>query len=517
MTDDVKAPGGRSVPASEGRRRALVLGSGLQAMAQVMMLVINLILTPYVIAGFGPARFSIYLLVSSICLLMSTFDGGIGAAAQRFFTLYAGARAVRDSSQLMVSLVAVTAVGVAAVFPVLLVLAPSIVSYFHVEPEFSEEAIFLMQSLAALTGVLIVRNLFNSLLFAHRRFVVTASASMISTLVFAGGMIASVEFGWGLFGVGWTLIAVQVVVTAINVPSALMLLDRREFGWFGWARLREFLGYAWKLQISAMITLLTAQKDQLVAGRLLGAQLSGPYGQGVNLAAQLVRLPMNAFAPMQSVIGQDVGSLGERNSVQRTEALQRVWVRLATVWLALGVPTIYVGVHAWLPDSFAMAGVVAPMLMVGFYFTLATAVLRLWCLTVGRPGLELEALTVGLVVNVALSVGLYSPLGVLGVIAGTAASSIFVAVYMQWRAATVLERPLRSFLRDIPFGALLVTFGVTTILSLSARPYLPEGFLGIATAGLLAIPGAVIAYFWLVPAAERSRMWRSVRRTHGGK
>lgn len=495
------------------RRKALVLGSGLQAISQVLLLVINLILTPYVIAGFGPERFSIYLLVASICLLMSTLDGGVGAAAQRFFTIYAGSGDIAARSRLMASLVGLTTLSTLCIFPFLLIFAPSIVSYFHVAAEYRDETIFLMRSLAALTGILIVRNLFNSLLFAHRRFVITASAAMVSHFIFAGGMIASVQFKWGLYGVAGTLIAVQVFVSAVNVPFALRLLDRHHFGWFGKERFREFLGYAWKLQVSSMITLIAAQKDQLVAGRLLGAQLSGPYGQGSNLAAQLVRMPMNALSPMQSVIGQDVGRLGEENSLQRTELLQRVWVRLSTVWLALGAPVVYVGVRAWLPDSYDLAGSVATILVVGLFFQLATTVLRLWCLTVGRPGLELESLAMGLAVNVIASIGLYPVLGMLGVIAGTAVSHAFVALYMQWRATRVLESPLRSFLREIPVPALVVISAITTGLALLAESHLPHGFLGIVTAALLALPGVAIAFFWLVPAAERRRLWRRLRRT----
>ncbi|MFK5582844.1 oligosaccharide flippase family protein [Serinicoccus sp. LYQ131] len=494
------------------RRRTLVVGSGLQAMAQVMLLVVNLALTPYVIAGFGPERFSIYLLVSSISLLMSTLDGGIGAAAQRFFTLYAGSGDVRARSRMLASLVAITTASTACIFPVVFIFAPRLTDFFYVEPQYQPETVFLLRSLIALTGVLIIRNLFNSLLFAHRRFVVTASAAMASHVLFAVGMIASVELDWGLYGVAGTLISVQVFVSAVNIPFALRLVDSRHLRWFGWPRLREFMGYAWKLQLSSFLTLISAQKDQLVAGRLLGAQASGPYGQGANLAGQLVRLPMNALSPMQSVIGQDVGRLGEQDSVRSAELLQRVWVRLSCVWLALGVPAVYVGVRAWLPESYALTGVIAPILMAGLFFHLMTTVLRLWCLTVGKAGLELETLTVAFFVNVGVSIGLYPVMGMVGVVLGTATSHAFGALYMQWRARSVVEQPLRTFWREIPYLTTLVLFIVTAAIELTAEPYLPSGFAGILTAGILALPSAVLAFFLLVPRAERQTAWRAVLR-----
>ncbi|WP_454085469.1 oligosaccharide flippase family protein [Georgenia sp. Marseille-Q6866] len=510
----MKNPQGRGDGSGASRRRTLVVGSSLQATAQVMLVVINLALTPYVIGGFGPERFSIYLLVSSVSVLMATMDGGIGAAAQRFFTLYAGTGDVHARSRTLASLIGLTAIVTACVFPVALVLAPRLLQFFRVEAQYEAETVFLLRSLIALTGVLVIRNLFNSLLFAHRRFIVTAGAAMASHVLFAAGMIASVELGWGLYGVAVTLISVQVLVSAVNVPFALRLVDRRQFGWFGWTHLREFMGYAWKLQLSSVLTLVSGQKDQLVAGRLLGAQASGPFGQGANLAAQLVRLPMNAFSPMQSVVGQDVGRLGEKSSVQRTELLQRIWVRLSVVWVAVGVPAVYVGVRAWLPESYATAGAVASILMVGLFFHLATTVLRLWCLTVGRAGLELETLAVAFVVNVAVSIGLYPVLGMIGVVLGTTVGHAVGALYMQWRAMAVLDQPLRSFWKDVPLGTLLLLLGLTAAVELSVEAYLPRGFPGIVAAGVLALPSAVLAFFMLVPRAERHTARDLVLRRH---
>ncbi len=504
--------GPQPIKAIPSRRRTLLMGTGLQATAQIVMLVINLALTPYMIDGLGPERFSIYLLVSSISLMASSFDGGIGATAQRFFTLYAGSNDVDSRTRMLVSLVLITTVSTALIFPVVVYFAPHLMTFFKVDAALRAEAVFMLRSLIALTGVLVIRNLFNSLLFAHRRFVITASAAMASHLIFAAGMILTVERDWGLRGVALTLIAVQVFVSSVNVPCALQHLDRRSVGWMGSKQLREFGRYAWKMQLSSILTLLAAQKDQLVAGRLLGAQNSGPFGQGSNLAAQLRRLPMNALQPMQSVIGHDVGRGTEVDSLHQTERLQRVWVQLSTVWLALGVPTTYVGVRAWLPDSYDMAGYVVPVLLVGLYFQLAASVLVLWSLTVGRPDLQLEMLALGLVFNVGLSVALYPIFGMMGVVAATSLSNVLSALYLQWRASRALDPPLRSFMRDVPVIPMLGISGFTTVLLLSMEPLLPTGFPGILSAGALAVPGLLLAIVWLVPQSERARWAKMLTR-----
>ncbi|MDO5501458.1 MAG: polysaccharide biosynthesis C-terminal domain-containing protein, partial [Propionibacteriaceae bacterium] len=357
--------------------------------------------------------------------------------------------------------------------------------------------------LIVLTGALLVRNLFNALLFAHGRFVTVALAQMASHLVFAGGMILTVRLDWGLYGVAGTLISVQVLVT---------LVDLRQLGWMGRAGFLGFLGYAWKVQVSTLLTLVTAQKDQLVAGRLLSAQNSGPFGQGSNLAAQLSKLPLNALSPMQSVVGADVGRLGVEASKGPTQTLQLVWVRFAAAWLAIGAPATYVGVRAWLPDSFELTGVIVPILMCGLFFQLCGTVLVLWCLTVGRPGLQLEMMVMGLAVNVVLSVVLYLAIGMMGVVVATAISNVAAALYLQFRCTRTLEHPLRSFVRDIPVLQMLVIAGVTAALELLAEPFLPDGFPGIAAAGVVALPGVLCAVLLLVPRAEVVKIVNRVRR-----
>ena len=75
---------------AESSRSVLVRGGGWNAAAQLSPILVNLALTPYVIHGLGLARFGLYILAVSIADFFSSFDGGLYAAAQRYFAVYAG-------------------------------------------------------------------------------------------------------------------------------------------------------------------------------------------------------------------------------------------------------------------------------------------------------------------------------------------------------------------------------------------------------------------------------------------
>src|ERR1035437_5871882 len=379
--------------------RVLARGTSWQTGPQVVAWVINIGMTPYVISGLGAGRYSIFLLIQTLTMMLSTFDGGLGLSALRYYTLYAGRDDRASTTRLLVTVSAVLGAFFSVIFTALLLAAPFVLSFFKVNAQYRLESLFLLRTVTAIVYVVFIRNLFNSILYAHQRFRATAIASFASYAVYAGGLVLTVQHGWGLWGIGYTFIAQQTVASRITLPATLHYLDRGAIGWMKRADLVEFLRYAWKVQIASFITLFTAQKDQLVAAYLLSAQLSGPYGQGASFAEQLRLLPYNAISPMQALIGSTVGHDGPEAAVGTAARVQRMWVRGITGWFAVGIPACYFGLRAWLPASFEISGLVGAILLAGFFFFMAASVLLLWALTLGHPELDVRYGVVGLVIN----------------------------------------------------------------------------------------------------------------------
>lgn len=480
-------------PAQSGRGRELLGATFWQGASRIFPLILNLVLTPYFITGLGFGRWSVYLLMNTIVWTISTINGGLAPAALRFFAIYAGSGNKKGTTRLLVTASALmTALGVVFAAAGLL-LTPMLLTFFKVSPELKSEADFFLRTMIIIIAVLMVRNIFQSLLFAHNKFKLAAIANLLGYVIYWIGMILSIEFGWGLFGAAWTFVAQQVLISVIMVVACLPMLVRAGIGWMPKAELFELFGFAWRAQVAGMVAVVTPQKDQLVAGKMLSAQESGPYGQGANFALQLRMIPLTAMEPIQSSIGRSVGERGAEASRELGNKLQRIWVALVAGWLALGLPATYYGVRVWLPEGYAViSSDVAALSFVGVCATLLPIVLTAWCNTCGHPQVELRFTMVGLILNIAISIALAFPFGIMGVVMGTMFSQIMAAIWMELDARRTLPVRLESLLHGVPWLGFILALGLTWGLEFLAHPHLPTGSLGLLIAGLLALPGAVI-------------------------
>lgn len=488
-------------------------GTSWQAVSQLVPLVINLAMTPYIIHGLGPARYSVFLLITSITALLSQFDGGIGQSALRFFTIYAGRDDRIATTRLLGTVSAIVAAASVVVSAVVFVFARSILGFFHLDEQMADEATLLLRVLTMVIGFILLRNLYNAVIAARHLFRHTSTAILCGHLIYTVGLVLTIENGWGLYGVAVTMVVQQLVASVFTVPVGLSYLDRTGLHWLSRSELAEFFAYAWKVQISGLVALIGSQKDQLVAGRVLSAQESGPFGQGTNFANQFRYMPFNAIGPIQAMIGSEVGAGGPQAALHRVETLQRMWVRAVTGWIVIGIPAAYVGVARWLPDSFAAAAPVAAILLVGHFFALIAMVLKIWALTLGHPELDMRSGIVGLVVNLGLSVALGLPFGMLGVVVATSLGQVAAMLFFSYDARRVLPVRPRWFVRDIPWVAALVGGVVCAAVESALASVLPRGALGLLCAGLLAAPPLLLyAVLAFGPAAVASLPRRVLRR-----
>lgn len=482
--------------APEGRRprtsRTLLSGMSWQTLSQILPLVINLAMTPWIIHGLGAQRYSIFLLVTTFTMVLSQFDGGIGPSAMRFLAIYAGRDDRAAATRLLASVSALIFAVSSVVTAIAFVSSDAILGAVKVDSAYLPEARFLLRTLTAIIALILVRNLINAILNSRQQFRYTSLAILAGYVVYMTGLVLTVLNGWGLYGVGVTMVVQQVVGSVITVPPGLRYLTRTSPAFMSRAEFSEFFSYASRVQVTGITTLLTGQKDQLVAGYLISAQESGPYGQGTNFATQLKTLPLNATYPMQAMIGTEVAARQPEGAQPKVEKLQRIWVAAVSGWCGVGIPATYYGVQAWLPDSFALAAPVAAILLAGTYGMLLMFVSKLWALTLGRSDIEMRAGLVGLVANVALSVALWFPCGMLGVVWATALSQVVTMGYFSWETRRALTHNLRWFVRDIPVLATLAGGGVCGLIEWFAFGHLPRGALGLLSAGLLAVPGMAL-------------------------
>ncbi|MDO5699029.1 MAG: oligosaccharide flippase family protein [Dermatophilus congolensis] len=474
-----------------GAARILLKGMSWQTSAQLLPLVINLAMTPWIITGLGPQRYSIFLIVSTATLLISQFDGGIGPSAMRYFTIYAGRDDKAATTRLLVSVSFVIAAVSGLVTVLAIVFTDPILAIVRVAPEYLHETRILFRTLTAMVTLILLRNLFSAVVNSRQLFRVTASASLAGYAVYMTGIVLTVINGWGLVGVAITMVLQQVIGSLITVPASLRYLTRPSPWFMNRREGAEFFRYAWRVQVTGLSNIITSQKDQLVAGWLITAQQSGPYGQGSNFAGNLRSMALNATYPMQAMIGSEVAQRGAEAAVAKVTKLQRVWVAAVVGWCGIGSATAYFAVRAWMPESYELAAPVASTLLVGIMFAMLKHVSNLWSLTLGHSEIEMRASLVGMLTNLALTVVLGSFIGMAGVVLGTVLGQFVSMLFFSWQFRRV-EVQLPWFVRQVPVLALVLGLAVTLGLQLLADGHLPQGALGLLTGALLGGPGVVV-------------------------
>ncbi len=490
----------------------ILRGASWQAGAQLIPLIVNLIATPYIIHGLGAERYSVYLLVSSLIVILASFDGGIGPATLRYFSLYAGREDREQTTRLLVSVTLTIAALWAVLSAVAVAMVPRTLAFFRLDPALEQETTVLLITLIIMTGPVLVRNVFNCVLFARNRFEMTSVAYVLGNLTFTGGALVSIHQGVGLRGIAVALVVQQLVVTSIAVPTACRYLTRSGVHLVTRAQARDFFGYSSRVQVSGLIQLMTGQKDQIVAGRVLSAQDSGPYGQGTNFAMQLRTLPYNAVGPIQAFIGRSVGSQGPAAAVTTATDIQRLWVRAVTGWCFLGAPAVFFGVQAWLPDSYASAGPVASALLIGHFFPLAVWVMLAWALSLGHARLEMRAGLAGLGVNAVFTVLLGSVFGMAGVVCSTVLAQASAALVLNWSCRRACSVCPPSFMGEIPWLAALIGFAACLGAEWLAHPWFPRGAAGLLTAAATALPAVVLFAALAFSRNDRNRLRRLLHR-----
>ncbi|MDO5681546.1 MAG: oligosaccharide flippase family protein [Propionibacteriaceae bacterium] len=507
---DGDEPDGDGAPTKKrgGAAKTLLKGTSWQAASQVLPLVVNLVLTPYVIHGLGQGLYGIFLLVMAVQMFLGSFDGGIGPSAGRYFSIYAGRGDAAATTRLLCTLqIAITIISV-VVLGVVFWLAPVIVGFFPVFAPDPGGAIILLRTMLVISAVAQMRGLLAQVLFAHHRFAVSSTALLMGSVVYTAGVIWTVETGQGLTGLAWTFVGQQVIGTLIIVPSALKLLTRAGIGFVDKPLLIEFFQYAWKIQVSGFLTIVSDSAGNLLVGKFAAREMVA-FGTGASFSNTVGMVPMNAAFPIQSHIGQKVGADGADGAVDNIAKLEQVWLIMVVGWIAVGAPAALMGVNAWLALGTSLPGIVASLLLISRGAQLFVFVQTQWANILGRSDVGMKSSVVNAVFNLGLTFALIGTFGALGSVAATLIASILSAALVLVLVRRVLPTQLGNPLTRVPWHIALLSSVLSLAGAWAASHFLvgtlvPTGALALLTVGLAAAP-ALGVYLVLALGPQRTR------------
>ena len=310
-----------------GKLAKILSGLSWNTGGQVATVVLNLVLTPFLLLHLGVSRYGLYALLSSLRGLLSNLDGGLGPTASRYFAVLAGSRDRKATSSLLMSVSLMIALVVGTLAALVAILAPHITVFLHASAALHREAVVLLRAFMPLLFVAALRGLFQRILGAKHRWAYLNIAGTVSTLAYVLLALLFVGQGHGLIGLFWANAGQEAVLLLASVVGCRRFLRLRECRFLPWSEIRDIVRYASRVQVAAVASSFNFEIDSLLVGLIFPVRYVAFYNIGANFSNQLVSLPMNAVSPIAVTLSRTYGRGGLTATLVEFVDIQRAWVR----------------------------------------------------------------------------------------------------------------------------------------------------------------------------------------------
>lgn len=490
--------------------------------------VIGFVITPMMVHLLGDGRYGLWVAVFSLTGYFGLFDQGIRPSLVRYVSRD-HTRGDRDgvARTLSSAFALYTAVGVLALIATAAA-ASSVQHFMKLEPGQLVEARRLVWIAGLSIAVGFPLGVFGATLSGLQRYDVSNTIGLVVTVVRAIAFVVVLHAGWGLEGLAWTSLAMNLAGHAASwwwvrrlLPG--LALHARLIGRETLARIGSYSGYAF---LGAIANSITFQTDALVIAGFLGAALVTPFA----LAASLVDHARTLVFSATFVLSPTASELDTRGETRQLHDMVVAGSKYSVLvsWPVLfalilfGEPLL----RAWVGPAHAGAWVLIALLAVPNLLALPQGAASSALFGVSRHRGVVALAVLNAVLNLGLSLWwvrsaghaagpygtLLPPSGLIGVALGTALPLVVVGgVATALYTCRALHLPMSRY-----FGEGLLQPGLVSLAflvpALVVRYALrPDGWLelGLAFTGCWLL-FALVAWRRGMSSGERARWGRMV-------
>lgn len=453
------------------------------------------VLTPFVIRTLGPEGYGTWALITSMTGYISLLALGVPMACVRYLAQHVAEGNQQKINETIGSCAALylTLGAIAVVIGGALMVLFGI---YEIPSVFQTDAqlafgLMVLQVSAGFIGLLP-----EGIMFAHHDFVVRNLVRIAGFLLRFGLTIGLLSLNRSLL----TLAAIQVASLAFDFGVSWLLIRRRYEGvrislaYFDRRTVRRILSFSLYVLLLSAGARLTFETDALVVGAFLGVGAIPFYA----VANSLVVYLMDFIVAIAAVVAPMATKL---NTEGRIDQLREVFLKWSKVALSFsimaGLFLIVLGprfIGWWIDSSFeGPSGQVLQVLVISCLLFLPVRGVALPILMgLGKPKAPTVAFLIAGLLNVALSVALARPLGLIGVALGTAIPNVLFAVFVLVVTCRELGVPATRYLTYVVPRA---SFGALPVLALLLWC---RFFVGVTTiAGMVAAGSAMLVLFSL--------------------
>ncbi|MDY3556089.1 polysaccharide biosynthesis C-terminal domain-containing protein [Gemmata sp. JC717] len=494
---------------SRSAKRSLLIGAATNWAAFVATLAVGFFLAPYMVKSLGVARYGVWCVVESVLAYFTLFDMGIAACLVRFVAKYHATESRHELNKLVSACLALFVLAGAGVLLVGGAVVPFVAP--GLERKLGESGDVLSFTLLVLANLAVTLPLsaFPAILDGLQRFGVKSLVRLVCLALRVGGIVWAMETRPGLLPLAVVLTVTNVLEHALmalccfrflpGLRVSIRLIDR--------ATVKDVRGYSLDAFLAMVAGRITVQTGAIVTGGFLTFAAAAHYAIALRLVDMAKNLLRSATTTLTPAVSQREAS-GDMTGVRRvlldgTRAVLYLVLPIHLGLLFFGAPFLvrWMGEEQYAEWCFPATAVLSATLTIGVAQSVASRILY----GMGKLKLFARLALVEAGVNLALSLALVKPFGIVGVAVAVAVPNVLFCLFVIGYACRTLDVGVWHYLRESwtkPLVAVsvpaLVWWGVTPVeakwLSIA---------IGVATG--LAPFAAVVAAIELAP--RRQALW----------
>jgi len=492
------------------RRLASNLAASLLAMG--LRLPVTFLLTPFLLAALGDARFGTFGVLLSLLAYLNLAGGPLHSSTGREYA-HAGLDAERRSRVLANALVTSTLVALltAAIgFP----LAGTLVDSMRVPAEFRAEAILCYYTLIAAVLANQLATPLLGLLTSANRYDLIDLVPAVGQAVYAGLVVLAFTIrGPSLVLLGFANLAAQVLWLLVLGGLSLRHLGgaRIRRGALDWKELKAVLGFSGELLVINLSVLLTYQTDNIVISRLIGVAAVAHYTVASSLITRFRQISYGLSRTFMPATADPATTPADRRELHFRGTRYSTLLVVIFGAVAAGLATPFY--ERWLGPAYRASAGIFVLLVVANLFAMSQYVTNsvLTGLRHTRPLMVSEV--VAALANLGLSIAfVMAGLGLEGVALGTLVPMVLRNAWLAAHGARVVGAPLPRYLRGIYVPAAIVFVATVAALRALAHVGWITGWPGLFAGGAVGLGLALLLARLLVLDAEDRRFMHAAFR-----
>lgn len=475
----------------------------------------NIVLAPLMLRYLGSEGYGLWAIFASMLGYMGLVDLGLGPSTATHVARYHAQGRHQAIGEWVSSVFFLYLPLSGVVLGAALLFGPFVGSLFHVSAGLSQAAKLAFIASGLGLAVALPRGAFRGTLVGHQRMDVANLTDALFVLVSTAFVVVAIVSGGGLPGAAIASAAMAGLQTGVTLLLLRRFfphvkLDPRLFNW-------QLVGSALRFGLPILVVFITAQvvfrTDNIVIGVFKGAHAVAPYA----IAYTLVWFSLNlVFKISDSLLPVFSGlrAAGEQHALRQTYLeSSRLSLALA-VCLTTGL--LFFGrfaITGWVgAEYFVGTGTLTVLALLPFVHSV-THVGSIMLIGLGRAR-SIALLSVpDAALNLALSVALVRPLGVMGVALGTLIGELLTTFwYIPLLCNHEAGLSYREFLAHVAIRPILGAGPAALVAWGTSRALATFHPLGAAVVGgmLMAVTYFAI-YFMLSSPGERTTYWRAFR------